>query len=184
MNPMSHLKKLIVCALCVALCYVLPVVFHMVGLGTIFSPMHIPVLLCGLVCGGWYGLLCGLLGPVLSSIVSGMPPAIMLVRMIPELMAYGLVTGLGMRFIRTGSLLGDSYISMVIAMILGRVVGGVATAVYYAVTSGTYSFALWGATYFVESLPGILAQLVVIPAVVFTLEKARLTPVRYPKVTI
>ena len=181
MNKMSHIKRLSITALCIALCYVLPIAFHAVGLGSILSPMHIPVLLCGLVCGGGYGALCGLLGPILSSLISGMPPALMLVRMIPELCTYGLVAGLAMRYIRCGSLWGDTYISLAIAMIAGRIVGGIATAIFFAVTSGTYSIALWATGYFVESRPGIVAHLVLLPVVVFTLEKARLTPARYIK---
>ena len=181
MKELSHIKRLIVCALCTALCYVLPVAFHAIGLGSVLSPMHIPVLLCGLVCGGGYGALCGLVGPVLSSILSGMPPMLMLTRMIPELCVYGFAAGLCMRYIRCGHTLGDTYISLTVAMIAGRIVGGVATAVFYAVTAGTYSFALWIAGYFAESLPGIVAHLVLVPVVAYTLEKAKLIPPRYVK---
>ena len=73
------------------------------------------------------------------------------------------------------------YVSLVAAMIAGRIVGGIATAIFYTVTSGVYSIALWATGYFVESLPGIAAHLVLLPVVVFTLEKARLTPARYIK---
>ena len=180
-NKMSSVKCISICAMCVALCYVLPIAFHASGLGSALSPMHIPVLLCGLLCGGWYGLLCGLLGPVVSSLLSGMPPVLMLFRMVPELCVYGLACGLAMKYIRVGNLAGDVYISMVIAMVAGRIAGGIATAIFYTVTSGVYSFALWAASYFVESLPGIAAHLIFVPVLVFTLEKARLIPVRYPK---
>ena len=52
MEKMSSVKKICLCAICVAMCYVLPIAFHAVGLGKVFSPIHIPVLLCGLICGG------------------------------------------------------------------------------------------------------------------------------------
>ena len=39
------------------------------------------------------------------------------------------------------------------------------------------------AGYFVESLPGIVAHLIFVPVLVFTLERARLIPVRYQKAT-
>ena len=62
-------KNLAFCALCIALCVVLPMAFHAIAnAGPIFLPMHIPVLLCGLACGWPYGLVCGLLGPVLSGV--------------------------------------------------------------------------------------------------------------------
>lgn len=183
MKKMSVSLRVTLCAMCVALCYVLPIAFHAIGLGSILSPMHIPVLLCGMICGGGYGLICGIVGPVLSSLLSGMPPMVMLIRMIPELAVYGLVSGLLMSKVRTGKLFGDTYISLAAAMVAGRIVGGIATAIFYAATSGVYSIALWATSYFVEAVPGIVAHLVLIPLLVFTLEKARAIPARYPKTT-
>ena len=72
-----------------------------------------------------------------------MPPVLMLTRMIPELCIYGLFCGLSMKLVRTGSTTGDVYISMAVAMVAGRIVGGIATAIFYTVTSGVYSIALW-----------------------------------------
>ena len=179
MKSISPVKRITICAMCIALCYVLPVAFHAIGLGGALSPMHIPVLLCGLVCGGGYGALCGLLGPVLSSVLSGMPPLPMLVRMIPELVAYGLTCGVCMRFFRFGHLMADTYASLGVAMVAGRIIGGIASAIFFAVTSGVYSIAMWATGYFAESLPGIAAHLIFVPVLVLTLEKARLLPVRY-----
>ena len=184
MKEMSIAKRISLCAMCIALCYVLPVAFHAIGLGGALSPMHIPVLLCGVICGPWYGMLCGVVGPVLSSLLSSMPPLPMLIRMIPELLVYGLVCGLGMRWIRTGKSVADVYISLGISMLAGRIAGGIATAVFYTVTSGVYSMAMWLTGYFVESLPGIAAHLMIVPVLVFTLAKAKLIPSRYPKTTV
>ena len=179
MTTMTSAKRTTLCAVCIALCYVLPIAFHAVGLGSVLSPMHIPVLLCGLICGGGAGLLCGLIGPVLSSLLSGMPPVLMLVRMIPELCVYGLVAGIVMKKLHTGSNAKDVYISLLAAMVAGRIVGGLATAVFYSVTSGVYSLALWFASYFAESVPAIVIHLVLVPVLVFSLQKARLIPNRY-----
>lgn len=178
-NQMSKVKQICVCAICIALCYVLPVAFHAIGLGGVLSPMHIPVLLCGLVCGGGWGALCGLLGPVLSSLLSGMPPMMMLTRMIPELCIYGLAAGLAMRLVRTGKVAADVYISLAIAMLLGRVAGGIASVIFYTVTTGTYSFAMWATSYFVESVPGIVAHLALVPVLYFVLVGSRVIPARY-----
>ena len=179
MMTMSTSKRTTLCAVCIALCYVLPIAFHAVGLGSVLSPMHIPVLLCGLICGGGAGLICGLVGPVLSSLLSGMPPMMMLVRMIPELGVYGLVAGIVMKKLHTGSNAKDVYISLVAAMIVGRIVGGIATTVFFAVTSGVYSLGLWFTSYFIESVPAIAIHLVLVPILVFSLQKARLIPNRY-----
>ena len=178
MSKKSSAKRVTLCAVCIALCYALPLAFHSVGLGGTLSPMHIPVLLCGLVCGGPSGFICGIIGPMLSSLLSGMPPATMLIRMIPELAVYGLVGGMAMRKIRTGSFTADVYISLILAMIFGRIAGGIATAVFFMVTSGVYSLTLWFASYFAESIPGIVAHLVLVPVLYFALKKARLVPQR------
>jgi thiamine transporter ThiT len=176
---LSPVKKLVFTAACVALCVVLPLAFHTIpNAGTVFLPMHIPVLLCGLVCGWPYGLVTGLMGPMLSSIITGMPPAAMLPSMMVECGVYGLVTGLMMKYIRTGKLLPDLYISMLTAMALGRVVSGLAKALIF--TPGTAPFA-WVTTSLVAGIPGIVIQLVLMPLVIFALTRARLIPVRYLK---
>lgn len=176
----SATKRISLCAMCIALCYVLPVAFHSIGLGSILSPMHIPVLLCGLICGGWSGFLCGLIGPAISSLLSGMPPLVALFRMVPELCAYGLICGLMMN-IRTGKTITDVYLSLVAGMIAGRLVGGIASAVFFTITTGVYSVALWFSGYFAESIPGIIAHLVLIPIIYITMEKARVIPCRYSR---
>ena len=181
---MSSVKRINLCAMFIALCYVLPVAFHSVGLGGSLSPMHIPVLLCGIICGPGPGLICGIIGPVLSSLLSGMPPVLMLVRMIPELCVYGISAGFSMKYIFSGRLAADIYISLTIAMIAGRIAGGIASAVFYAVTSGVYSVALWVSGYFLESIPGIVAHMILIPILVIMLERTRLIPARYANTAV
>ena len=59
-DELTSVKKTVFTAICVALCVVLPIAFHAFpNGGSVFSPMHIPALLCGLICGARYGLLCG-----------------------------------------------------------------------------------------------------------------------------
>lgn len=174
LNP---IKKLVFTAVCSALCLVLPMAFHAIpNAGQVFLPMHIPVLLCGLICGWPYGGVCGLLGPFLSSIITGMPPAAMLPSMMVECCTYGLVSGLLMRFVHTKYAVADLYISLISAMALGRVVAGLSKALIFA--PGTPAFA-WVTTSLVAGIPGIVIQLVLMPIVVFALTKARLIPKRY-----
>ena len=181
MEKMSVVKKMVLCAVCIALCCVLPVALHPLGLGSVLSPLHLPVLLCGLVCGWGYGAVCGVLGPVLSHLTSGMPPVTGLVSRVPELMVYGLVTGLCMRYIRTGRLLPDLYIALPVAMVLGRIVGGIAKALFLFGSGKGYGIALWFSGYFVETLPGIAVQLLLIPVLVMALTRARVIAARYPR---
>ena len=184
MKEMSSIKRICICAVCIALCYVLPLAFHAFGAGTVFLPMHIPVLLCGLICGWGYGAVCGIVGPVLSSVLSGMPSATALVSMVPELCVYGLASGLLLRFVHTKCTYADLYISLICAMLLGRIVGGVAKVLFYlsgASGMSGLSFGMLVSSYFVESLPGILIQLVLLPTLVFTRMKAKLIQDRYSK---
>lgn len=178
---MTSIKKICATAILIALCCILPAMFHMAGLGTAFSPMHIPVLLCGLICGGWYGLCCGIIGPVLSSILTGMPGASMLVSMVPELIAYGVVTGLMMRVVRTGKLTADLYISLTAAMVAGRIVGGIAKALIYMGSGEAFTLAVWASSYFVTALPGIICHLILIPVLMMALYRAKLIPARYSR---
>ena len=174
---MTTVKRLVTTAICAAMCVVLPIAFHAIpNAGSVILPMHIPVLLCGLVCGWPYGLACGLLGPFLSSF-TGMPPMSVLPGMMVECGVYGLVTGLMMRYVRTGKPVADLYISMASAMVLGRVVAGFAKALIFA--PGTPAFA-WVTTSLVMGIPGIVIQLVLMPLLIAALTKARLLPRRYP----
>lgn len=174
---MSHVKKLVLTAVSIALCVVLPMAFHAVqNAGAVFLPMHIPVLLCGLICGWPYGLVCGLLGPLLSSALTGMPPAPVLPSMMVELAVYGCVTGIMMQVVHTKKPFADLYISMITAMVLGRTLAGLAKSLIF--TPGTAPFA-WVTTSLVTGLPGICIQLVLIPLLVFALTKAHLIPARY-----
>ena len=97
---MTNTKKAIICAIMIAMCVVLPMAFHAIpNAGSIYLPMHIPVLLCGLVTGWPYGLLCGIAGPVMSYLITAMPGIGYLPQMVIELAAYGLITGLLMNFL-------------------------------------------------------------------------------------
>ncbi len=179
MNKKVSVKNICITAACIALGCVLPTAFHAVGLGSILSPMHIPVLLCGLVTGGPYCLICGILTPLLSSLITGMPGPAMLPSMVPELAVYGLVAGVMMGFVRTGKSVADIYISLGVAMIAGRIVGGIAKALVF--TGGSYSITLWLTGYFVEALPGIICHLVLLPVLMMTLERAKVIARRYEK---
>ena len=180
MKEMSVVKKSIITAVCLGLCVVLPQAFHAIpNAGSVYLPMHIPVLLCGLICGWPYGLLCGLAGPALSTLFTGMPPVAILPTMLVECAVYGAISGLMMQWIRTKKIYVDLYISLIVAMLTGRIVAGLAKALIFA--RGSITMGAWATSYFVASLPGIIIQIALIPAIVFALMKARLIPMRYPK---
>lgn len=176
---MSSVKKVVIASVCAALGIVLPMAFHAIpNAGGIWLPMHIPVMIAGLVAGPACGAAAGVLAPVLSSLLTGMPAAPVLPSMTCELLVYGCVSGLLSAHVRTGRLALDMYVSLIGAMLVGRLVGGALQALIFS--SGSYSLAAWATGYFVTGAPGIVLQLVVVVPIVVALERAGLVPPRYP----
>lgn len=168
---MDNLRKTLACSVCIALCVVLPMAFHAIPQGgVLFSPMHLPVLLCGIVTSWPFGLICGIAGPLLSSLFTGMPGAPMLPQMMVELGSYGFMAGLMMRIAGRSGKLSGVVLSLVAAMLFGRITAGLARAFIFA--RGSYSFPAWISSYFVSCLPAIIMQLVLIPLIYIALRKA------------
>ena len=174
---LSATKKLVFCAICVALCVVLPMAFHALGSGTVFLPMHVPVLLCGLVCTWPYGVVCGLLGPLFSAVLTGSSAAGVLPCVRGGRAVYGLVPAGEVRVVHGGRFYGDLYIALCGATPCGRIVGGVGRAL--PSPAGSWSMAAWVSAHILLSWPGTLIQLALLPTLVVALTKARLVPPRY-----
>ncbi len=171
---MFKTKRLVITALHIALSLILPMAFHAIpNAGGIFLPMHIPVLLCGLTCGFSYGLVCGVCAPLLSSLLTGMPPAAILPAMLCELAVYGAVSALLLRHTGAGAkgMAGRVYLALVGAMLAGRVVNGALNALIFR--AGEYSLQIWLTASFIRALPGVIIQLLLIPAILLALQKAR-----------
>ena len=156
-------------------------------IGKLLSPLHIPVLICGLTCGWAWGGALGLILPVLRMALFGMPAAPMAYPMTFELCAYGVVTGLLYPWLRRelcGRRGAKPLVVMLatlgIAMVAGRIVGGAAKALLLmagAIPGVPLTFVAFVASYFVDTAVGAVVHLIVVPAVVLALEKARLSPV-------
>lgn len=138
--------------------------------GTVLLPMHIPVLLCGVFCGPVYGLLCGALLPVLNSVLTGMPVMYpMLPIMVGELFTYGLVSGLLYRRMGFWKRRFGIYPALIGAMLCGRVVYGFIFWLLLLADGSVKALTVWGAV--TTGVPGIVIQLLLIPAVVFALQQ-------------
>ncbi len=173
MKP-SYVKKLVLSAMCTSLCVVLPMVFHVVpNAGSILLPMHIPVLLCGMLCGWPFGFACGLLGPLLSSLITNMPPAAVLPSMMIECAVYGAASGLLMQLLRSKPLMLQLYGSLIPAMLLGRIVSGIAKALIF---NPGITMEAWITASFITALPGIIVQLFLLPVLIAALTRAHLVP--------
>ena len=170
---MSNIKRMVIAALFIAFGIVLPLAFHYVpNAGRVFLPMHIPILLSGILCGFPYGLIVGIITPLLSSLLTGMPPTAFLPSMICELAAYGTVSSLLMRYVRVKNTYAKIYISLVGAMLFGRLFYGILNSFIF--NAGNYSMEIWLTAAFVTALPGVIIQILIIPTIVIVLQKARL----------
>ena len=146
-------RKLTLSALFLALGLVLPLITGQIPqIGKMLLPMHIPVLLCGMVCG-W---------PVLYTTGIGMAF---------ELAAYGAVIGLLYAKLNKRGVAGV-YMALVPAMLAGRAVWGVAQTVLLGLGGNGFTMQMFIAGAFATALPGIVLQLVLIPVVMVGLEHA------------
>ena len=166
------MKKLVYSAMCLALCLVLPFLTGQIPqVGSMLLPMHIPVLLCGFLCGGGWGAAVGFTAPLLRHLIFSMPPMPGCISMAFELAAYGLVTGL--LYKRLGRGMKNLYISLMCAMVLGRVVWGIAQMTIMGMNGGSFPLSAFVAGAVTSAIPGIVLQLVLVPLLVRALEKAR-----------
>ncbi len=169
----QNTKKLAYAALFLALCLVLPMLTGQIPqIGSMLLPMHIPVLLCGLVCGWQYGAVVGFVAPLLRSVLFGMPPMYpVAIAMAFELLTYGLVIGLVYRRLAQRGVAGV-YAALVTAMVAGRLVWGVAEVVLLGLGGKAFTAHAFLAGALLNAVPGIIMQLVLIPAVMAALQKA------------
>lgn len=172
----KYVHDLALASLFLALGIVLPFLTGQVPqIGNMLLPMHIPVLLCGLICGWQYGALVGFVTPLLRFSLFGAPPMPMGVAMAFELCAYGLLVGVfygRSKWKCTVSL----YRSLLLAMVGGRIVWAAARVVLMGVSHVPFSWELFLSGAFLTAIPGIILQLVLIPAIMVALGRAKLVP--------
>lgn len=168
----KNVKNLCFAAMCLALAIVLPFITGQIRqIGNMFCPMHLPVMLCGLVCGSPWGFAVGLVAPVLRSLLFGMPPMIPgAVSMMFELAAYGFFSGLFRRLLPDKP--GYLYVSLLISMLLGRLVWGAARFVMMKALGVEFSLSLFLSGAVLTAWPGILLQLILLPPLAAALRKA------------
>ena len=170
-------KNLVLGALFLALALLLPFLTGQIPqIGSMISPMHIPVFLAGFVCGAPTAAVVGFVAPLLRSVIFGMPPLLTAVAMAFELFGYGLVAGLmyGVVFRRRHNL-ATIYISLITAMLLGRVIWGAAKLVIAGLgASDAFTWAAFLSGAFTTAIPAIVIHLILVPAIVFALQKAKL----------
>jgi niacin transporter len=211
----TWIRKITYGGLLLAIGIVLPQVFHLTGgptSGATFLPMHIPVLIAGLLLGPAYGLIIGVVTPFLSFLITGMPVVARLPFMVVELTVYGLVAGLcyhtlgfsrfrfpgrseicetreqsdtraeclvvdgtsRIGFTNAERLLGI-YLSLILAMVIGRFVYALSLLIMSRLFGLEKADPAAVLTAIMTGIVGIVIQLVIIPPILFALQKGGLT---------
>ena len=169
----STTRDLVLAALFLALAFVLPMITgHVPQIGNMLCPMHFPVLLAGFVLGGPWGLALGFIAPLLRSVLFGMPPMYPIaISMAFELATYGLVSGLVWH--RVKHTLPMMYAALVSAMVAGRLVWGAVRFVLAGLSGTAFPFSAFLSGALLTAVPGIIAQLILIPLILSALQKAK-----------
>ena len=170
-----QIRKLTYAALFLALALVLPFLTGQIPqIGSALSPMHIPVLLCGFLVGWPWGLAVGFIAPLLRSVIFGMPVMVPgAVAMAFELAVYGLVSGILYRLLPKKKW--SIYVTLIVAMLAGRVVWGIARLIIAGLSGNSFTWALFLAGAFTNAVPGIILHIVLIPVIVMVLERTGLS---------
>lgn len=167
----SKSLNMVLSALFLALAYIFPFFTGQIPeIGSMLCPMHIPVLICGMVCGWQWGLGVGFVAPLLRSATLGMPPMFpKALCMAFELAVYGLISGFMRKILPQKKIY--IYISMIIAMVVGRLVWGASMYFCVMLKGGTFGMSAFLAGAVTNAIPGIILQLVFVPVIVMVTEK-------------
>lgn len=179
----QYVKNLVLSALFLAIGLVLPFFTGQIPqIGSMLLPMHIPILLCGLICGWQYGLAAGAVLPLLRYLLFGMPPLLTAIAMTFELAAYGGIAGFLYNRSRWQCIVA-LYRSLIAAMIGGRLVWAAARVVMTGVADVPFTWEIFIASAFLNAIPGIILQLAFIPALMVALDKTGMVRFHREKTT-
>ena len=162
----KKLEKLILSAIFLCIGFVLPMfTMQIKEIGDSLLPMHISVMLCGLICGYKYGFLVGLILPFLRSLIFSMPPLYPnSIWMSAELCTYGLVIGIVYSLLKTKSVK-NVYIALISAMVTGRIVWGIFKTLLLGLNGKSFTLSAFFIGGFADAAIGIVLQLILIPVI-------------------
>ncbi|MBQ4284729.1 MAG: ECF transporter S component [Lachnospira sp.] len=175
-NKTSNVTKLCLASMFIAIGWLLPFVSGQnTELGNMLCLMHIPVLVAGYALGAQYGLLVGVVTPLTRFLIFGRPAIYpTAVCMAVELAGYGFLSGLIYGMLKKSGKVNDIaaiYISLISAMIGGRLLWGVSRVVCGVFSQSAFTWSAFVTAGFVTAIPGMLIQLFLIPAIVMAVGK-------------
>ncbi|MBR5128827.1 MAG: ECF transporter S component [Firmicutes bacterium] len=169
-KKVNTVKNVTIAGVCLALALLLPFVTGQIPqVGAMLCPMHIPVLLCGFFVSWKWALAVGFTAPILRFAIFSMPPMPFGLAMAFELATYGLVASAMYRVLPNKKW--AVYVSLIMAMVLGRVVWGAARLVIAGVTANPFTWQMFLGGALLEAIPGIVVQLILIPIIVMAVKK-------------
>lgn len=173
----KEIKNITLSAMFLGLALVLPFLTGQIQvIGKMLLPMHLPILLCGLICGWQYGALIGFITPLMRSLLFGMPPMYpTAIAMAFELAAYGFAVGFLFSHAKW-QCIKSLYRCLIIAMLAGRAVSGLANIILLGLKGSSYTLSAFIAAHFTSAIPGIIIQLTLIPAIMLVLNRTHLVP--------
>ena len=167
-----YIQKIAFSAMFIAIGLVLPFFTGQIPqIGSMLLPMHLPVFMCGLICGWQYGGIVGFILPLMRSVIFGMPPLFpTAVAMAFELATYGIVVGFLYNRSRWQCVL-SLYKALIASMFAGRIVWGIVMTLLMGIYGSGFTWQLFMAGAFLNALPGIALQLVLIPSMMLALDR-------------
>ena len=178
-NTKQTTQNFVLAAMFMALGLVLPFLTGQIQqIGNMLLPMHLPVLVCGLICGWQYGAVVGFVLPLLRFALFGMPPIYpMGVSMAFELAAYGFLVGWLYSHSRWQCII-SLYRCLLAAMVGGRLVWGAVRVLLSGVAGQAFTWEMFLSGALLTAVPGIILQLTLIPALMLALDRTGLVKFR------
>ncbi|HDP99276.1 MAG TPA: ECF transporter S component [bacterium] len=161
-------RQLTLIALFLALSVIVPIVFHMIGAGSVFLPMFLPILLAGFLIEFPLAILVGLLAPWLSAFVTGMPP-LFPTALIMSIEGASATAVIGYFFYRRNW-------KFMVCLVLGIIVERISLVLMGFVLAPLFNlpgeiFSIYKLT---QSLPGVGLQIILIPIIYKIVERSQL----------
>ncbi len=163
---MTNLRAMVLSSAMTALALVLPPAFHAAGLGSQFLPLLLPLLLNGFLVPVRWAVLAGATAPLLSALMTGMPPIYPPIAI--ELSVEGSVLSGTAAALYAGGRR-RLWAALIPAVVLGRLTAFAGT--WLIARAFALPAALSAGALVVQGLPGVLLQLAVIPIAVRELRR-------------
>lgn len=166
MHEEVKIRQILIAAMVAACGVMVPILFHLLGLGSIFLPMFIPLATGSFFLSPHFAFFTGAVVPLASSFLTGMPPIYppIAIIMSAELAVFCLLISLLLHHTRMHSLL-----IICIAIFVDRLF--LLCLVALIMPAFHISAKLFSAYDILKSLPGVLLLIVITPATVEGIHK-------------